>query len=312
MEKMTWIEVKAKLEPWPEDTSPVIELFLQSGIENTIETKPWISGCLPLVPGASDTAYGLASALKEAGAVETQVLEFEEQNWDEVWKQYFKPRRIGERFVVTPSWEPYEPLPDDLVITLDPGQAFGTGDHPTTRLCLELLSLVPVEGLDVADVGCGSGILAVGAKLLGAAKVYASDIDATAVSVARENADRNNVSIEFFVGGGFDPVVHGEDGAPGDWGEDELILTDADRGTIPSELPAAARQFEVVLSNIISMILIRLSPEAYAAVKPGGYWIVSGIIEQNWPDVQSAAEAVGFTLVEMRQEDDWVGACFRK
>jgi ribosomal protein L11 methyltransferase len=143
-----------------------------------------------------------------------------------------------------------------------------------------------MESLDlriklVADVGCGSGVLSIAAKMLGAGQVDAVDIDPIAVQVARQNAALNGVEIEAVTGEGF------------------------------TALPAS-RRYDLILSNIISATLIRVAPEAFERIRPGGCWIVSGIMEANWPDVRSAAEGLGFRVAESRSEDGWVAARFER
>jgi ribosomal protein L11 methyltransferase len=182
-----------------------------------------------------------------------------------------------------------------VVIVLDPGQAFGTGDHPTTRLCLELLELADVPDARVADVGCGSGILSVAACKLGAAEVIANDVEPVAVEVARQNAELNQVQFLALVGEGIGPAIDPTTARLDGW----------------PPLPEDAG-FDVVVSNIISAILIRIARDIAAALVPGGRWIVSGIIEQNWPDVRAAAQSAGFTLREERHEDGWVAAMFNR
>ncbi|RYG40520.1 50S ribosomal protein L11 methyltransferase, partial [bacterium] len=204
----------------------------------------------------------------------------------------------------------------DLAIVLDPGQAFGTGDHPTTRLCLELLEETDIEGLDVADVGCGSGILAIGAVMLGAKSVVANDIDPVAVEVARENAARNDIHVDWSVGEGVAGLyADTPDGviteANNEWEQDETPLASERKPSVVARGHIEPR-FDVVVSNIISAILIRLAPDVADCLKPGGRWIVSGIIDQNWADVQKAAEASGFKLRAERHEDGWVAARFGK
>lgn len=307
-----WREIRAEFSPWPVDISPIIDLYLSYGIENTSEVDGWISGCLPDVAGAEATSKQLSVALTAAGAQSVEVRTFEEENWDQLWRHHFKPRRVGHRLVIRPTWEDFAAGPDDLVLELDPGQAFGTGDHATTRLCLELLESAAPAGKQVADVGCGSGILAIAAKRLGAARVRAADIDPIAVEVARENAARNHVDIELSVGAGFAPVATEQTGTPGEWGEDELRLSQTGIPAVDVQVTEPQITFDIVLSNIISLVLMRIAADAYAAVRPGGDWIISGVIESNWPDVRERAESVGFRLVEMRQEDDWVGARFTK
>lgn len=273
----TWTMVRAKLPETPLDWSIWVDTFEEFGIEGTLqEEKP------PALVGyahSADDVPGLTLALEAQGAV-VETDQIEEQNWAESWKQFFKPVRIGQHWVVRPTWEPFDVLPGDREIVLDPGQAFGTGDHPTTRMCLELLELAGLEGQTVADIGCGSGILSVGAVKLGAASVVAVDNDPPSIESSLENAERNGTPFEVLLGTGFEPL--------GD------------------------RVFDVVVSNIISATLIRIAPVVATRIRPGGQWIVSGIIRSNWPDVLAAAEANGFALLEHREEGEWVAAQFRR
>jgi ribosomal protein L11 methyltransferase len=277
---MNWITIKARYDQAPADWSPVVDIFREFGIENTLEDKETLVGCYVDVDGVQTQIEALRNALSGTGISEFIAEPFVEKNWEEEWKKFFKPRRIGKNFVVRPTWEEFAAQPNDHVIVLDPGQAFGTGDHPTTRMCLAFLEKYVTPGLRVLDLGCGSGILAIGAKMVGASDVMAIDIDPIAVEVARENSSRNSVSIECAAG-------------------DVLALN-------------LAEGWDVVVSNIISATLINLAPDAAFALAKGGIWIVSGIIVQNWEDVQRAAVKSGLGYVEHREEDGWVSAVFRK
>jgi ribosomal protein L11 methyltransferase len=308
---MSWIEIRAKFETLPADLSPILEIFRYHGIENTQESGQEISGCLTNTEASTGVAESLSDALRAEGA-DVSVGDFEEQDWDEVWRQYFQPRRIGERFVIRPTWKEFEVGPNDLEIVLDPGQAFGTGDHPTTRLCIELLEQANVPGRSVADVGCGSGVLSIAAAKLGASRVIGSDIDPVAVEVALENAELNGLVIPFLTAEGVRGVIDPTLGEPArgsqEWEQDEVPLSQ--RPLIPPPAPQLKPTFDVAVSNIISAILIRIAADVRAILNPGGQWITSGIIEQNWPDVLEAAEGSGFRLREIRREDGWVAAIF--
>jgi ribosomal protein L11 methyltransferase len=246
-------------------------------MENTLEEPDILIGAIANLPGVEDRVAELTERLVAGGAIEVSTRTLPEVNWDEVWKQHFKPRRVGKRFLVRPTWEPASEDSGVLEIVLDPGQAFGTGDHPTIRMCLELMESAGMEGASVCDVGCGSGILSIAARKLGAASVVAIDIEPISVDVALQNARLNGVSIEARVGEGI--------GTP--------------------EAP-----YDVIVSNIISAILIRLARDVRAAIRPDGRWIVSGIIRANWDDVLAASSRAGFDLDEMREEDGWVAARF--
>ncbi|MEJ5171204.1 MAG: 50S ribosomal protein L11 methyltransferase [Fimbriimonadales bacterium] len=276
-----WRRITAIPPEEPQDWSPWAEAFAEAGCPSTqmLSDPPRIEGYLEDAPGAEERASVLAERLRGIGAtVESE--EVPDQDWSETWKRFFKPFRVGDRLVVRPSWESVSLGPGDVEVEIDPGQAFGTGDHPTTRLCLQLLAGLPWDGLRVADVGCGSGILGIAAAKLGAAEVVGVDIDEASVEVARQNAQRNGVPCRWLVGNGFEPLE-------GD-------------------------AFDAAFSNIISAVLIRIAPDAARAVRPGGLWIVSGVIEANWPDVLRAAENAGFGLMEARREGEWLAAVLQR
>lgn len=316
---MNWIEVKATFVDLPPDVSPILEAFRGAGIENTMESGNQVTGCLADVSGADQVARRLSGELRRLGADSVRTAPFVEQDWEAVWRSFFKPRRVGKRFIVQPTWEASIAGPDDIELLLDPGLAFGTGDHPTTRLCLELMDGLALDGRRVADIGCGSGILGIAAAKLGAS-VLATDIDPVAVEVARENAIRNKVDLELFAGDGLSEWSGDLATVP----QDERVLDSpdlslgvgrpgAERARTDSQpLIPDGRPFDVVLSNIISATLVRLAGPIASVLKQGGNWIVSGIVEENWPTVRSAAEAAGFGLAEELREDGWVAARFQR
>ncbi len=313
-----WTEVKAVLDRIPDDWAVFADVFERHGLNGTVQTDrpPTISAYLP--PGAEVKLGPLREELLKQGAVDVVTAEVEETDWAEAWKQFFQPRRVGKHFVVRPTWQEFEAGPEDHVMVLDPGQAFGTGDHPTTRMCLELLEVVDCAGKEVADVGCGSGILSVGALLLGAASVVAIDVDPISVSSTLENAERNGVKLEAFVGEGFNPIVedaahpltHEKIGYGLAWTTNGRYEQAMSKGR--PETGERPGMYDIVLSNIISAAIIGLAPEAAERVRPGGRWVVSGIIEANWPDVLERAQSCGFLLVEKRTEAEWVAAIFAR
>ena len=305
---MSWIEVEATFATPPADLSPAIDVFRAHGVENTLQNgDERLVGCLVDVAGSEAVLTGLRETLERMGAeVTTQPLP--ETDWEEAWKAFFHPRRVGERWIVRPTWEEYDAGPQDRVIVLDPGQAFGTGDHPTTRMCLELMEPLELEGRAVADVGCGSGILAVAACMMGADPVVAVDIDPLAVEVAKENAARNGVAFEALAGDGLRAVPASPEGVP----QDETPLTEAPSASATWDGDGSTMAYALILSNIISATLVRIAPEIASALQPGGAWIVSGIIEGNWPEVRATAQKVGFTLADERHEDGWVAARFAR
>jgi ribosomal protein L11 methyltransferase len=275
-----WIHVKAELGAVPEDWSLFADAFERFGCPSSIQedTPPSIGGYLVALDAAEDQVKGLRQALLALGAVAVSSELVPHEDWSELWKQHFKPRRVGRRIVVRPTWEDFDAHPDDLVIVLDPGQAFGTGDHPTTRLCLELLEETELARKAVADLGCGSGILSIAAMKLGAESVDAVDIDPLSVESTRANAALNEVHVHVAAGDGLHIFERTE--------------------------------WDLVVSNIISATLIRMSGSIADAVAEGGTWIASGIIRGNWNEVLSAAERAGFRLDKLAEEDEWVAARF--
>ncbi len=215
-------------------------------------------------------AYG--DATPEAPTVTT----IREEDWATGWRQHFTPTRIGRKLVIKPTWEPFSPEPDDLIIELDPGMAFGTGTHPTTRLCLEALEKLGRPG-DVLDVGTGSGILAMAASKLGASRVVGTDIDPDAVEVAKENCAMNGVTAE-------------------------LVTTPL------ADIPG---QFAVVLANILAEDLVRMASDLTAKVAPGGVLILSGILVEREPYVIDGFAATGLTLAETTREGEWSCLLYR-
>lgn len=227
--------------------------------------------------------------IRPIGNLHTRILE--EQDWEQAWKQHYRIQRIGEHTIIVPSWLEYTPAPDDCVLFLDPGMAFGTGLHPTTQLCLRILERViqPAEagrpGQQVLDLGCGSGILSIAAAKLGAARVVALDTDAVAVGVARENVDRNGVA----------EVVHVAEGS--------LPLSPT--------LPATPPTFDVVVANIIANVLVELANELAIVLAAEGTLISSGILHEREEEVALAFAAAGLHLHERHREGDWVALLHR-
>lgn len=315
-----WLEVKALLDSEPEDWARLAEVFAQHGLEGTVQTDSPPTMSAFLSPQEQHQADALVQALtRSAGVIGVDVHPVQEENWAESWKQYFRPRRVGKRWLIRPSWEECEPKPGERVIVLDPGQCFGTGDHPTTRLCLELLEEVDCTACEVADIGCGSGVLSVAAMLAGARSVWAVDVDPAAVQATLDNAGRNGVQVQAAHGEGFQAfagaashpltVESPEKGLA--WTDDESYEQAMRTGDVPTTSPNY-RVFDLVLSNIVSAAIIRLSATARDRIRKGGTWVVSGIIEQNWPDVLAACSQAGFTLESTQREDDWVAARFTR
>lgn len=212
------------------------------------------------------------------GVTATRIVQ--DEDWAESWKQHYQPIRVSPRLTISPSWIDYTAEDsDERVLRLDPGSAFGTGDHPTTALCLRMLDQYLEEGAKAADVGCGSGVLAIGAANLGAANVDAVDIDPNAVAVARANAALN------------DP-----------------------RGVISvrrGELKDLAGPYDVIAANLVSDLLLDLAGSFKAYLSDSGLLIVSGIVNTRAEEVRRAYEQAGFETAAEAEEKDWVCLVFR-
>lgn len=206
-----------------------------------------------------------------------------EEDWANSWKKYFKPIRIGKRLVVVPTWEKYEPVPGDLILSMDPGMAFGTGTHETTRLCATLVEEHMKPGAKVLDLGTGSGILAIAASKLGAGSVNAYDIDPVAVRVAEENCLENSC-LNIKCG-----------------------LSDLLAGV---EMPEGG--FDFVCANIVADIIVRMAPDIAKYMRDGGLLAVSGIIDTQADRVRRALEDGGLTLVRVTAENDWKAMLFAR
>jgi ribosomal protein L11 methyltransferase len=207
------------------------------------------------------------------------------EDWSNNWKANFKALRVGRRLLVVPSWEEPHPRQDDLVLRLDPGMAFGTGGHETTRLCLQLLERIMDEmptlvSPSVLDLGTGSGILAMAAVLLGAGRVCALDIDPQAVEVARENLDANGLA-----------------------GQVEL-------GTTPIE--SLTGSYDIILGNILAEELVRLAPHLTERLADGGILVLSGILAEKEGLVRTGFAPQPLTYLETRREGEWVALLYKK
>ncbi len=218
---------------------------------------------------------------KEWGRLTFAVNTVREQDWAEAWKQYYRPVKVGKRMVVCPSWEQYLPQEGEIVLQMDPGMAFGTGTHASTRLCLRLLEEQVTPETRMLDMGCGSGILAVSALLMGAKEAMGVDIDAVAVRVAQENALRNHVENGVhFVAGNLADVVTGS--------------------------------FNLICANIVADVIISFAADAFRLMESQGTFIVSGIIDEREGDVVSALEQQGFVLKQRMAEEGWVALAWGK
>mgnify|MGYP000100877336 FL=1 len=218
----------------------------------------------------------------DMGSLKIEVRSVDEEDWANNWKAYFKPMPVGEKLLVCPSWEKIPEGNTRAVLKIDPGMAFGTGTHHTTRMCLELLEKNIKNGDLVADLGCGSGILSIAASLMGAKETYAIDIDPVAARVAAENAELNGIDMSgYFI-------------RIGDILSDEKFRDDI-----------SGRRYDIVLANIVANVIIAFAPVIPQLMKPGGKLIASGIIADRLDEVLDALKANGLEAVEICSGEDW-------
>jgi ribosomal protein L11 methyltransferase len=250
-----------------------------------------ISGYLPVDDQLEDKKQKLLEGLWHLGQIspvpEVKFRPIAELDWSEVWKQHFQPVPIGDNLVIIPTW-----LEGDqdhrITIKIDPGMAFGTGTHPTTQLCLEIIAdiLVPLDvdsrnSISLIDIGCGSGILGIAAQKLGAGKSLGVDLDEEAVKAAQHNAEINGVKDNLELGIG--------------------SLSEIKKGNFS----IAAGQ--IVIANILAPVVIRLLKEGVGELlAPGGKLVLSGILVEQVPDIEKAIQSAGLNLVDKRQIGDWV------
>ncbi len=291
-----WLELSIQVPS--ELVEPVAELFRRYGkggvaIEEPgghnpddgepqpIPTSATLRTYMPVTPGFHSNRELIHIGVKLIGHIhplpELQERELKEDEWETAWKAHFTLLKVGRRLVVRPPWLAYEPEAGEVVVEVEPGMAFGTGHHPTTRRCLESLERLSFPGCHVVDVGAGSGILSIAAAMLGAGWVRGFEIDAVALKVCRTNLRTNGVS-----------------------GQARCY-----KGTLPHP-QASAGSADLVLANINSVALASLAPELRAVLKPGGWLVAAGILEERRAQVEQAFEDAGLTVRERLLDDDWV------
>lgn len=263
--------------------------ILDASILETMDEDVLVRGYLPEDVSTGECVNVLRSSLShltperlgfDAGPLSVEMDNVREEDWAENWKQYYKPFRVGERLVVKPVWESFDQRPDDLVIEIDPGMAFGNGTHETTAMCMALLEGLIKPGDTALDVGTGSGILALAAAMLGASRVLAVDLDPVAVRVAGENIARN----------GYQETVTAQVGD---------LLAGVDM------------QAEIVVANIIADVIILLSSAVRGHLKPGGAFVCSGIIRDREADVVEALTAAQFSIDHIERQGEWIAIVAR-
>lgn len=235
----------------------------------------------------------LASLKKEDGEhcygrLEAELSCIREEDWANNWKQYFKPLIIGDKLVIKPSWEDYENIENRIILEIDPASSFGTGQHHTTRLCLELLEKSLKGKEKILDLGSGSGILSIGAILLGAEKAVAVDIEENAVATSVENAAKNNISEDLY------KAYCGN------------ILCDEELADKIDD------KYDIITANIVADVLIAMKDYFVRYLKENGTLIVSGIIVERMNEVITAIESVGFVQCEVNEKEGWAAVRFTR
>lgn len=307
---LNWLEISVTTDN--EAAEAVVELFNRSGrgqavVETPVDCFEYELGTapapdlvvvrtyLPLDSTVDELRRRIEEGLWHLQQIypipEPAFRELAEADWAEAWKQQYHRQHVGRRLVIVPAWEEYEPSPGEVIIRLEPGMAFGTGLHPTTRLCLEAMEALLKRGCAVLDIGTGSGVLAIAAAKLGARSVLGLDADPVAVRVARENVTVNDVADQVAVrhgslpGGGPVPRQFAADGSL-------ELLEDG--------------QFDLVVVNILAPVIAGMAPALAERLGYGANLVAAGLIESQEGDIQQAFEGQGLQVVDRAQEKDWV------
>lgn len=304
---MKWIETKIELETSADITTleRVTDLFYDMGVKGVVVEDgigdpgaDWAADAEPAARHKSVTGYfpkdtrstskqneleRLLNILENRIGFQYQIIyqEIDEEEWSESWKKFFYPIRIGKQIVVKPTCRDFNPSPGDIILELDPGMAFGTGSHPTTHLCLELIEKYLQQKDVCLDVGAGSGILMIAAAKLGAARVVGVDKDPTTVEVAEKNLRLNNIH----------PTRYSL--------------------TAGSLVQGIQETFNLISANILTEIIVSLLDDVPRVLMAGGIFICSGMIEKNTHHVENKLSRLGFDVLENRPKEAWVSIAAR-
>ena len=266
--------------------------YIDQDLMGLADCETCVTVYLPVNDQGADMLMSVKSMLAEMkagdtddiyGRLEAELSDIREEDWANNWKQYFKPFKVGEKLAVKPSWEEYS---DDsrIILEIDPASSFGTGQHHTTRLCLELIEKSMNKGDKILDLGCGSGILSIAGILLGAEKAVAVDIEENAAATAKENAEKNNITEEQY------KTCFGN------------ILTDE---ALADEIDG---KYDMITANIVADVLIAMKDYFVRYLRKGGTLIISGIIEERMDEVFTAIEEVGFVQKQVSVREGWAAA----
>lgn len=278
-----WLEVELEADPAMASELDVLLTRRDLGgwvVEAEEPTLKWLF-YVPRESGWQERLGSLGVSLREAGARMVVRRSVADEDWAECWKQFYHPRRIGKTLVICPSWERHDPAPEERMLVLDPGMAFGTGYHASTALCMELLEehLLVASAPRVLDVGIGSGILSISALLLGADRVLGVDHDPVAVRVARENLELNALG---------------------------------DRAEVRQFEGVPDGSFDLILANLVAQVLVDLADDLACAVARGGRLVAGGIVEERRDEVVRALQAGGLELEAELEREAWVGLRLRR
>jgi ribosomal protein L11 methyltransferase len=303
-ENLRWLEISLTVDPeLAEAISELLSRFVSNGvvIESSVryndaedEGTPFgpvkVYGYLAIDEQIEETRQRVEEGLWHLGQIqelpEPTYRVINDEDWMAAWKKHYHPIQIGQRLLILPAWMD-DPDGKRIAVKIDPSMAFGTGSHPTTRLCMELLETTVQPGKPAIDVGCGSGILSIGAVKMGASRVLAVDIDNAAIRSTKENAQANGVLDYIETGLGSVKEIH------------------AGRFSL--------RQAPLVLANILAPVIIRLFGDGLdELLQKGGKMVLSGILAEQAPEVIEAAEKKGLKYLELRQMGDWVAISLGK
>lgn len=260
--------------------APTVTFYFEQGEQGRLLLQEAEAAVLALRRGDETGFYGPLSVREE---------NVRSEDWENNWRQYYKPFAVGRRLLVRPSWEQAENPEGRRVLVIDPASSFGTGSHATTRLCMEALDGMDLAGANVLDMGCGSGILGAAAALLGAEKVTLCDIDETAVRTAQENVERTSPQVS-------------KSACCGDW-----LQEGPARRCVTANGP-----YDVICANIVADVLIAMCGQLCSLLRPEGCILLSGIIESRLDEVKGTYLAVGMKIAAEEHRDGWVMICSKK